>query len=155
MNKDKIIIIPFLLFAVLIAFPSIETATLARAASPQQTDQRDSEPDGIASGYPGDRGIQGDEPGGFTAASMLVTNYKVTKGNIWVVPNLNFESIIKRSRGVHGDMNRKFKTLSKDDPEFHQVQKIKRIILLSIIFILISESIDSFVTSTTSGFKPI
>ncbi|MEM7293140.1 MAG: M99 family carboxypeptidase catalytic domain-containing protein, partial [Pseudomonadota bacterium] len=41
-------------------------------------------------------GIQGDEPGGFTAASMLVTDYQVTRGEVWVVPNLNFESIIKR-----------------------------------------------------------
>lgn len=88
----------------------------------------------IESGNPGPTilvigGIQGDEPGGFTAASMLVTNYTVTKGNVWVVPNLNFESIIKRSRGVYGDMNRKFKTLPENDPEFHQVQKIKGIIL--------------------------
>ena len=75
-------------------------------------------------------GIQGDEPGGFTAASMLVTNYKVTNGNLWVVPNLNFESIIKRSRGVHGDMNRKFNTLSKNDPEFEQVQKIKNNLII-------------------------
>ncbi|MCW8986733.1 MAG: succinylglutamate desuccinylase/aspartoacylase family protein [Gammaproteobacteria bacterium] len=74
-------------------------------------------------------GIQGDEPGGFTAASMLVTNYKITKGNVWVVPNLNFESIIRRSRGIHGDMNRKFKEISKKDPEFDEVQKIKKIIL--------------------------
>lgn len=74
-------------------------------------------------------GIQGDEPGGFTAASLLVTNYTVSAGNIWVVPNLNFESIIKRSRGIHGDMNRKFKTLSENDPEFDEVQKIKQIIL--------------------------
>lgn len=74
-------------------------------------------------------GIQGDEPGGFTAASMLVTDYKIQKGNIWVVPNLNFESIIRRSRGIHGDMNRKFKTLSIKDPEFDEVQKIKKIIL--------------------------
>lgn len=74
-------------------------------------------------------GIQGDEPGGFTAASMLVTNYEVINGDVWVVPNLNFESIIKRSRGVHGDMNRKFKSLSKKDPEFDEVQKIKQIIL--------------------------
>ena len=74
-------------------------------------------------------GIQGDEPGGFTAASMLVTNYKINKGNVWVVPNLNFESIIRRSRGIHGDMNRKFKTLSEKDPEFNEVQKIKKIIL--------------------------
>ena len=88
----------------------------------------------IESGIPGPTllvigGIQGDEPGGFTAASMLVTNYKVDKGSVWVVPNLNFESIIKRSRGIHGDMNRKFNTLSKKDPEFDEVQKIKSIIL--------------------------
>ena len=88
----------------------------------------------IESGIPGPTllvigGIQGDEPGGFTAASMLVTNYKVEKGSVWVVPNLNFESIIKRSRGVHGDMNRKFNRLSEKDPEFEEVQKIKKIIL--------------------------
>ena len=88
----------------------------------------------IESGIPGPTllvigGIQGDEPGGFTAASMLVTNYKVEKGSVWVVPNLNFESIIKRSRGIHGDMNRKFNALSKKDPEFEEVQKIKKIIL--------------------------
>ncbi len=88
----------------------------------------------IESGIPGPTllvigGIQGDEPGGFTAASMLVTNYKIQAGSIWVVPNLNFESIIKRSRGIHGDMNRKFNVLSKKDPEFDEVQKIKKIIL--------------------------
>jgi hypothetical protein len=88
----------------------------------------------IESGVPGPTllvigGIQGDEPGGFTAASMLVTNYKVKSGNVWVVPNLNFESIIRRSRGIHGDMNRKFNTLSNNDPEFDEVQKIKRIII--------------------------
>ena len=88
----------------------------------------------IESGIPGPTllvigGIQGDEPGGFTAASMLVTNYKVESGNVWVVPNLNFESIIRRSRGIHGDMNRKFNALSEKDPEFDEVQKIKKIIL--------------------------
>ncbi len=74
-------------------------------------------------------GIQGDEPGGFTAASLLVTDYRITKGNIWVVPNLNFKSIIERSRGVHGDMNRKFLRLAKADPEYEAVEKIKSIIL--------------------------
>lgn len=74
-------------------------------------------------------GIQGDEPGGFTAASLLVTDYQVTRGNVWIVPNLNFKSIIKRSRGVHGDMNRKFKSISERDPEYEEVQKIKNIIL--------------------------
>ncbi|MFK5914101.1 MAG: M99 family carboxypeptidase catalytic domain-containing protein [Woeseiaceae bacterium] len=97
----------------------------------------------IESGIPGPTilvigGIQGDEPGGFTAASMLVTNYKVNKGALWVVPNLNFQSIIKRSRGVHGDMNRKFNLLSKKDPEFNEVQKIKKIILSKDVDIVIN-----------------
>ena len=73
-------------------------------------------------------GIQGDEPGGFNAASLLATEYKVKRGEVWVVPNLNFESIIKRSRGVHGDMNRKFKDITHADPEYQTVQKIKNII---------------------------
>jgi hypothetical protein len=73
-------------------------------------------------------GIQGDEPGGFNAASILSTHYTITKGNVWVVPNLNFESIIRRSRGVYGDMNRKFATLQKSDPEYETVEKIKSII---------------------------
>ena len=74
-------------------------------------------------------GIQGDEPGGFNAASLLVTHYTVHRGNLWVVPNLNFESIVKRSRGVHGDMNRKFSSVSRNDPDFDRIEKIKRIIL--------------------------
>jgi len=73
-------------------------------------------------------GIQGDEPGGFNAAALLATEYTITKGNVWVVPNLNFESIIKRSRGVYGDMNRKFSGLDRNDPEYALVQKIKAII---------------------------
>ncbi len=73
-------------------------------------------------------GIQGDEPGGFNAAALLATEYRITKGNLWVVPNLNFESIIKRSRGVHGDMNRKFSSLDRNDPEYELVEKIKAII---------------------------
>lgn len=88
----------------------------------------------LESGLPGPTllvigGIQGDEPGGFTAASLLVTDYKVTRGSVWIVPNLNFLSIIKRSRGVHGDMNRKFLRLPKADPEYLAVEKIKSIIL--------------------------
>jgi len=73
-------------------------------------------------------GIQGDEPGGFNAASLLVTHYKITKGNVWVVPNLNFLSIVERSRGPYGDMNRKFADLSQDDPEYPTVERIKKII---------------------------
>jgi predicted deacylase len=87
----------------------------------------------LKSGQPGPTllvigGIQGDEPGGFTAASMLVTDYKIARGEVWVVPNLNFESIIKRSRGVHGDMNRKFHNISDNDPQLQAIKKIKQII---------------------------
>ena len=76
-------------------------------------------------------GIQGDEPGGFNAASLLATHYRVTRGRLWVVPNLNFESIIKRSRGVYGDMNRKFPAVAKSDPDYRNVERIKTIITRS------------------------
>lgn len=70
-------------------------------------------------------GIQGDEPGGFISASLLATHYEITKGSLWIVPNLNFYSIIKRSRGPYGDMNRKFAHLLKSDPEYETIQRIK------------------------------
>jgi len=73
-------------------------------------------------------GIQGDEPGGFMAASLIATHYEIKKGSVWIVPNLNFYSIIKRSRGPYGDMNRKFANLSKNDPEYESVQRIKNYI---------------------------
>ncbi len=73
-------------------------------------------------------GIQGDEPGGFTAASLIVTKYKIKNGNVWIVPNLAFESIIKRSRGVYGDLNRKFANLKKSDPDYKVIQRIKKLI---------------------------
>ncbi len=73
-------------------------------------------------------GIQGDEPGGFSAANLIATRYTVEQGTLWVVPNLNFPSIIKRSRGVHGDMNRKFAALDKKDPQFNIVSRIQEII---------------------------
>jgi len=73
-------------------------------------------------------GIQGDEPGAFMAASLIATHYDIKKGSVWVIPNLNFYSIIKRSRGPYGDMNRKFAALSKDDPDYNTVQRIKKYI---------------------------
>lgn len=74
-------------------------------------------------------GIQGDEPGGFSAASLLSTHYSITRGNLWIVPDLNFASIVKRNRGLFGDMNRKFAHISVDDPEYELVQGIKKILL--------------------------
>lgn len=73
-------------------------------------------------------GIQGDEPGGFLAASIIATDYEITKGSLWVVPNLNFPSIIQRSRGTKGDMNRKFAYVDKNDPDYQAVINVKKII---------------------------
>ncbi|MDD4700611.1 MAG: M99 family carboxypeptidase catalytic domain-containing protein [Desulfovibrio sp.] len=73
-------------------------------------------------------GIQGDEPGGFSAATLLTTHYRIESGSVWVVPNLNFPSIIKRTRGLHGDMNRKFARLDAKDPEFTTVRRIQELI---------------------------
>ncbi len=73
-------------------------------------------------------GIQGDEPGGFSAASLLATRYNILDGTVIVVPNLNFPSIILRSRGPSGDMNRKFATLDPDDPDFATVRRIQSMI---------------------------
>jgi hypothetical protein len=70
-------------------------------------------------------GIQGDEPGGFMAASLLATHYEIKEGSVWVVPNLNFYSIIKRSRGPYGDMNRKFAYIETHDPDYKSVMRIK------------------------------
>lgn len=73
-------------------------------------------------------GIQGDEPGGFLSASLIATRYEITEGNVWVVPNLNFPSILDRSRGTNGDMNRKFAHLDPSDPDYETVERIKTII---------------------------
>ena len=74
-------------------------------------------------------GIQGDEPGGFSAATLLATHYRINAGSVWVVPGLNFRSILERDRGLFGDMNRKFAAIAPDDPELAIVDEIKRIIL--------------------------
>lgn len=73
-------------------------------------------------------GIQGDEPGGFSAAALLTTHYTFSNGFVTVVPNLNFPSIIQQARGTHGDMNRKFSVLSKSDPEYNTVRRIQELI---------------------------
>lgn len=73
-------------------------------------------------------GIQGDEPGGFLAASLLATEYDIKNNPVWIVPNLNFPSIIKSSRGLNGDMNRKFANIKEVDPDFYAVETIKNLI---------------------------
>ncbi|HEX5709735.1 MAG TPA: M99 family carboxypeptidase catalytic domain-containing protein [Sulfuricurvum sp.] len=73
-------------------------------------------------------GIHGNEPGSYFAASILSEYYTINKGNLWVVPNLNALSIAMNSRGVNGDMNRKFADMKSDDPDRHIVQEIQKII---------------------------
>jgi hypothetical protein len=74
-------------------------------------------------------GIHGNEPGGYFAPAILVTHYRIDKGKLWVAPNLNFDSIIRFQRGRYGDMNRKFSTIDKNDPDRKIIQDIKTLIL--------------------------
>lgn len=83
-------------------------------------------------------GIQGDEPGGFHAASLLLSDYNITKGKIIVAPNLAFDSIIKRSRGNNGDLNRKFASISPKDPDYKTIERIKELILLPEVSMVIN-----------------
>jgi len=74
-------------------------------------------------------GIQGDEPGGFSAAALIASHYTIGKGAVWVVPDLNFASILVRGRELHGDMNRKFADLDPKDPEYDIITQIKSVLL--------------------------
>ena len=74
-------------------------------------------------------GIHGDEPGGYFAPMLLARYYKIESGTLWIVPNLNFDSIVKNSRGINGDMNRKFAKIETKDKDFDTVTEIKKLIL--------------------------
>lgn len=74
-------------------------------------------------------GIHGDEPGGYFAPAFLEKYYKIKSGNLWIVPNLNVDSIMANNRGIYGDMNRKFNSIDKKDEDYLTVNRIKEIIL--------------------------
>lgn len=74
-------------------------------------------------------GIHGDEPGGYFAASTLATHYKILSKNLWIVPNLNKDSIAANRRGINGDMNRKFSSVKDSDKDKEIVEEIKKTIL--------------------------
>ena len=74
-------------------------------------------------------GIHGNEPGGFFAPAVLAQHYKITSKNLWIVPHLNKDSIQANVRGLHGDMNRKFSTIKKNDKDLKIIKEIKKIIL--------------------------
>ena len=74
-------------------------------------------------------GIHGNEPGGYFAASILASHYKIKSKNLWIVPNLNKKSIQSDRRGINGDMNRKFSIIKKNDKDAQIVKEIKEVIL--------------------------
>lgn len=73
-------------------------------------------------------GIHGNEPGSYFAASILAQYYTITKGNLWVIPNLNHKSIMMNSRGINGDMNRKFADIDINDTDYQIVDELKKVI---------------------------
>ena len=73
-------------------------------------------------------GIHGNEPGAYKAADMLV-NATLKKGELFIIPRSNFTSILANMRGYNGDMNRKFSTISKKDPDYYYVEMLKSAIL--------------------------
>lgn len=72
-------------------------------------------------------GIHGNEPGSYFAAAILSQYYQIKRGNLWVVPDLNRPSIQQNSRGIHGDMNRKFSDIDPHDADYETVQDIQKI----------------------------
>ncbi len=74
-------------------------------------------------------GIHGNEPGSYFAASILSTHYNINSKNLWIIPNLNKKSILANKRGLHGDMNRKFSILKKNDPDREIIKDVKKLIL--------------------------
>jgi len=80
-------------------------------------------------------GIHGDEPGGYFSSEKL-QKVKLLKGNLIVVPRVNFPSIMLNRREVHGDMNRKFILGEKvGDPDAEVVRLLKNLMKEADIFI--------------------
>ncbi len=73
-------------------------------------------------------GIHGNEPGSYFATALLAQYYTLKKGNLWVIPDLNRNSIQENNRGVNGDMNRKFARIDPKDPDREIVQTVQKII---------------------------
>ena len=73
-------------------------------------------------------GIHGNEIGAYKAANMLI-DATLKKGEILIIPRSNFTSILADVRGYNGDMNRKFESISKKDPDYYYVELLKEAIL--------------------------
>lgn len=80
-------------------------------------------------------GIHGDEPGGYFSSEIL-SKIKMIKGNLIIVPRVNFPSIMMNRREVHGDMNRKFVPEEKPgDPDADVVKLLKKLMSEADVFI--------------------
>jgi hypothetical protein len=80
-------------------------------------------------------GIHGDEPGGYFSSEIL-SKIKLIKGNLIIVPRVNFPSIMLNRREVHGDMNRKFVPREEpDDPDTEVVKVLKDLMKEADVFI--------------------
>lgn len=80
-------------------------------------------------------GIHGDEPGGYFSSEIL-SKIKLHKGNLIIVPRVNFPSIMLNRREVNGDMNRKFVHEElPNDPDAEVVKLLKNLMKEADIFI--------------------
>lgn len=80
-------------------------------------------------------GIHGDEPGGYFSSEIL-SRIKLVKGNLIIVPRVNFPSIMLNRRQVHGDMNRKFVPQENpNDPDGEVVKVLKKLMKEADVFI--------------------
>ncbi|MCP4149448.1 MAG: hypothetical protein GY757_17000 [bacterium] len=80
-------------------------------------------------------GIHGDEPGGYFSSEIL-SKIKLIKGNLIIVPRVNFPSIMMNRREVNGDMNRKFVAQEfPDDPDAEVIKLLKNLMKEADIFI--------------------
>ncbi len=80
-------------------------------------------------------GIHGNEPGAYLTAEKL-TDIKLLKGTLIVVPRVNFYSIMKNVRGYFGDMNRKFSEEElRDDPDLKIVKILKSLMSEAHVFL--------------------
>lgn len=80
-------------------------------------------------------GIHGDEPGGYFSSEILC-KVKLHKGNLIIVPRVNFPSIMLNRREVHGDMNRKFgKGEQPGDPDAEVIRLLKKLMKEADLFI--------------------
>lgn len=80
-------------------------------------------------------GIHGDEPGGHFSGEIL-SRVNMIKGNLIIVPRVNFPSIMLNRRELNGDMNRKFTAQSNPgDPDSEVLGVLKALMKEADIFI--------------------